>query len=59
MSIDILDRLTELEHEANSIIEMMHRLKDAYACGYRQVDENDELVTGGDNVHNIAEAVRK
>jgi len=57
--ITILERLTELEHQGIEVVQKMARLKEAYAFGYRYLDEDDELLTGGENVVNISTAVKK
>jgi hypothetical protein len=51
----IRDRLLELEMEANFLVGEINKLRDAYALGYRYVDEDDQPWTGSDNVINIAE----
>ena len=55
---DITDRLIELDHEAHSLVDKITLLKTAYGLGYRKIDENDELHTGGENVVNIHEGMK-
>jgi len=54
----IIKRLEELEAEGVALIKKMHILRDLIGLGYTHVDEDDEPITEGDNVHNIAEARR-
>ncbi len=55
----IIGRLTELEQEGHALVEKIGILRAAYGLGYRLIDEDDELHTGGENVTNIHEAVKK
>jgi hypothetical protein len=48
--IGIIDRLHELEAEAQAKVDVMHELKAAYHNGYRYVDSNDTPVGDQSNV---------